>query len=199
MISSLDKEKVYLAYKCPYTAELQINTAELAECFSAFTNLEISAAVTSKFSALAETQERVHELQLNQSKIDLVHLSACADEWYRGIASIRLAFGARGRAQETVGAAELNLARKQDVYERLQSAKQTRSDKIAQVRVEIDEADRAVLIARKELEDVCEILMGELDRVDEERIGDFVAAVDGYVRAYTASQEEIVNAWEGLK
>lgn len=175
-----------------------MNYSELSERFAAVSDLDLPENVKGSFSALADVQRQADELRSARNKVDLAPLIFCVDEWCRVLGSAKSAFNARVKALEYMKQTQSNLMRKQEALEKLENAKQSRSDKLSAIQPEIEDAERTALIARKELDDVTEVLSEELARLEEERICDFVASVRSCIRNYLSYQSSIVKVWESF-
>ncbi|KAJ3297823.1 Vacuolar protein sorting-associated protein 5 [Borealophlyctis nickersoniae] len=176
--------------------ELGGATMEFGDTILSLANGEANKPLAHNLTVLGSIQKKLKELHEKQARHDINHLATVVDEYIRVIGSIRIAFNSRAQAYGSWQATEANLQKKRDALEKLKTASRTRSDKIAAMSAEIEEAETQVSAAKKEFENVSTLLQKELDRCDREKVADFTAAMRAFLRSLLESQKEVIGLWE---
>ncbi|KAJ3047655.1 Vacuolar protein sorting-associated protein 5 [Rhizophlyctis rosea] len=169
---------------------------EFGESIEALAAAHSQSALAHNLTVLAGIQKKINDLNLKQAKHDINYLAATAEDYVRIIGSIRIAFASRAKYHRIWQLAEGNLQKKNDTLEKLRSASRTRSDKIAAMGTEIEEATKQVESTKRDFEEVSNRLRMELDRFDREKISAFAASLRGFLRSILETQKEVVALWQ---
>ncbi|KAJ3046011.1 Vacuolar protein sorting-associated protein 5 [Rhizophlyctis rosea] len=178
--------------------DMGVAALEFGESIETLATAHTGSSLNGKLTTLAAIQKKINDLNVKQAraKCDINYLAATAEDYVRIIGSIRNAFASRAKYYGLLQLAETNLQKKNDALEKLRSASRTRSDKIAVVQTEIEEATKQVEAAKKEFDDVSSRLREELDRFDKEKVTEFAASMKGFLRSLLETQKEVVAAWQ---
>ncbi|GAA6048267.1 hypothetical protein JCM3770_006512 [Rhodotorula araucariae] len=188
---------------------LQGSIAELQSAFLALAQCDLSSSLRSLLDEAAAVQKKLYDLAEAQAaqeeKID--GLTTVAESYARLCASARGVFGARIKAYHTWQAAEANLRKMQTAHEKAKRSGRTHSELLNLSVAEIadngslrlvfgNQAERKMLDARHDFDDVSKLTKAEMVRFDKEKVDDFKKALEDYADSLAARQREVVETWQ---
>jgi len=129
--------------------------------------------------------------------MDVLTLEHTVDEYIRTIGSIKIAFMARAKFNQTMVLAQNELSKKKSNFEKMnQPSRKTKPEKIQQLSQEITEAEQRVETSKKDFEEISSLIRQEFDRFDREKVEDFKQSVEAFLASMVKHQREIVGLWE---
>ncbi|BGP48060.1 Vacuolar protein sorting-associated protein vps5 [Rhodotorula kratochvilovae] len=188
---------------------LQGSIAELQSAFLALAQCDLSSSLRSLLDEAAAVQKKLFDLAEAQAaqeeKID--GLTTVAESYARLCTSARGVFGARIKAYHTWQAAEANLRKMQAAHEKAKRSGRTHSELLNLSVAEIadngslrlvfgNQAERKMLDARHDFDDVSKLTKAEMARFDKEKVDDFKKALEDYADSLAARQREVVETWQ---
>ncbi|KAJ3119992.1 Vacuolar protein sorting-associated protein 5 [Nowakowskiella sp. JEL0407] len=178
------------------TAKRREIAATAAE-FSEVTRTDLATTPNRKIAKtitrFADSFRSVVDLYERRGRLDLVPLSSVVDEYSRTIVAIRQAHSARARALTSWHSAEANLTRK---LQQLDTTPKIRTDKIAILREEIDEAEKAVIETRKDYDKVEKLVKGEVERTLREANQEIEETIRLVVKDMRDTQRQVMEIWK---
>ncbi|GAA5893727.1 hypothetical protein JCM5296_001118 [Sporobolomyces johnsonii] len=188
---------------------LQVSTVELQSAFLALSQCDLSTPLRKVLDEAASLQKRLHDLSEAQAVSDeqIGGLVSVAESYARMCTSARGVFGARIRSYHAWQAAESNLRKAQAAHEKAKKSGRAHSELLGLSVAEIaedgslrlvcgDQAERKMLDARHDFEDVSKLTKAEMARFDKEKVDDFKKALEDYADSLAMRQREVVAAWQ---
>ncbi|KAM0787508.1 hypothetical protein ACM66B_003580 [Microbotryomycetes sp. NB124-2] len=171
-------------------SELQASLLALADC-------DLSTALKGVLVELAKLQNKLKQLGEKQTLSDerVGGLHSTVETYARLCASAKLVFGARAKAYETWQNAEAHFRK---VKTNLEKARRSGRgyDSVGLSVADVTEAERHVIDAKQDFEDVGKLTKAEMVRFDKEKVDDFKRALEDYVDGMAMRQREVVEAWQ---
>ena len=87
--------------------------------------------------------------------------------------------------------AESAWLKKKESIDKIRASAKIRLDKISLGEAEMAALEKASKMAKKEFDEVSELLKGELVRQDKEKVGDFAAGIQDMLRGMVETQKEV--------
>ncbi|KAK4056043.1 Vacuolar protein sorting-associated protein vps5 [Microbotryomycetes sp. JL221] len=169
-------------------AELQASLCALADC-------DLSRSLKNTLLEAAKLQDKVKRLGQEQlaSEDRVDGFNSVIETYARLSASAKLIFGARIKAYQTMQSAESHLRKVKSSHEKARRAGRAHDSlSIA----EITEAERHMIDAKQEFDDVSKLTKAEMARFDQEKVQDLKRALEEFVDGMAIRQREIVEAWQ---
>lgn len=174
--------------------------AEAASDFSgslhALSTVELSKSLSSPLDHLSTLQIRIQELHERQAAQDILTIGITVDEYIRIIGSIKLAFQQRQKAYQNCHAAETELIKRKQTFDKLQRQGKTQQDRLTQLSAEVADSERKLHQARVLFEDMGRLVRSELERFEREKVEDFKSAVETWLESAVEAQKELIELWE---
>ncbi|BGO94026.1 hypothetical protein NBRC10512_003659 [Rhodotorula toruloides] len=198
-----------LAAAAKARSTLQASVAELQSAFLALAQCDLSSSLRKLFDEAAAVQKKVFDLAEAQSVHDeqIGGLISVAESYARLCTSARGVFGARIKAYNTWQAAEANLRKIQSAHEKAKRTGRTHSELLNLSVAEIsddgglrlvfgNQAERKMLDARHDFDDVSKLTKAEMARFEKEKVDDFKKALEDFADTMAARQREVVQVWQ---
>ncbi|GAA5901547.1 hypothetical protein JCM6882_006309 [Rhodosporidiobolus microsporus] len=190
-------------------ATLHASIAELQSAFLALAQCDLSSTVRKLFDQAAGVQRRIYELAEAQMAHEeqIGGLVNVAESYARLCASAKGVFGARIKAYHHWQAAESNLRKLATQHDKAKKAGRTHSELLNLSVAEIaddgslriifgNQAERKMLDAKHDFDDVSKLTKAEMARVDKEKVDDFKKALEDFADSMAARQRLVVDAWQ---
>ncbi|BGP16058.1 Vacuolar protein sorting-associated protein vps5 [Rhodosporidiobolus nylandii] len=188
---------------------LHSSIAELQSAFLALASCDLSSTLRGLFDQAAAVQNKIHDLAEAQSQHEeqIGGLMSVAESYARLCASAKGVFGARIKAYHTWQAAESNYRKMQSAHDKAKKSGRTHSELLNLSVAEIaddgslrlvygNQAERKMLDAKHDFDDVSKLTKAEMARVDKEKVDDFKKALEEYADSLAARQRQVVEAWQ---
>lgn len=176
--------------------DLAAAVQDFGESVMVLGTVEVNKPAAQSATNLGKIQLRIKELYEQQAKHDLCHILGVVDEHVRIVGSIKLAFASRLKVYSNWQNAESAWLKKKESIDKIRASAKIRLDKISLGEAEMAALEKASKMAKKEFDEVSELLKGELVRQDKEKVGDFAAGIQDMLRGMVETQKEIVSTWE---
>ncbi|GAA6012246.1 hypothetical protein JCM11491_007070 [Sporobolomyces phaffii] len=177
---------------------LHASLAELQSAFLALAESDLSTQLRKLFAEAASLQKKLHDLAEAQAISDeqIGGLVSVAESYARMCASARGVFGARVKAYHTWQSAESRLRKAQAEHEKGKRSGRTHSELLPDSVAMLADAERRMLDARHDFEDVSKLTKAEMARFDKEKVDDFKKALEEYADSLALRQREVVAGWQ---
>ncbi|GAA5836177.1 hypothetical protein JCM3766R1_001986 [Sporobolomyces carnicolor] len=177
---------------------LQASFADLQVAFLALAESDLSLQLRKLFTEAAALQKKLHDLSEAQAIHDeqIGGLVSVAESYARMCASARGVFGARIKAYHAWQAAESRLRKAQAEHEKGKRSGRTHSELLPDSVAMLADAERRMLDARHDFEDVSKLTKAEMARFDKEKVDDFKKALEEFTDSLALRQREIVAGWQ---
>ena len=109
---------------------------------------ELNKPLANSLLVLGNLKIRIKELHDKQAHMDVLTLEHTVDEYIRTIGSIKIAFMARAKFNQTMVLAQNDLSKKKTSFEKL--SRKGKPEKIQQLSQEITEAEQRVETSKKD-------------------------------------------------
>ncbi|GAA5835671.1 hypothetical protein JCM11251_002991 [Rhodosporidiobolus azoricus] len=190
-------------------ATLHASIAELQSAFLALGQCDLSSTLRRLFDQAAAVQKRIYDLAEAQMAHEeqIGGLVNVAESYARLCASAKGVFGARIKAYHHWQAAESNFRKLASQHDKAKKAGRTHSELLNLSVAEIaddgslritfgNQAERKMLDAKHDFDDVSKLTKAEMARVDKEKVDDFKKALEEYADSMAARQRHVVEAWQ---
>ncbi|GAA5911460.1 uncharacterized protein JCM6883_005763 [Sporobolomyces salmoneus] len=177
---------------------LQASFADLQASFLALAESDLSTQLRKLFNEAASLQKRLYDLSEAQAVSDeqIGGLVSVAESYARMCASARGVFGARIKAYHTWQTADSRLRKAQAEHEKGKRSGRTHSELLPDSVAMLADAERKMLDARHDFEDVSKLTKAEMARFDKEKVDDFKKALEEYTDSLALRQREVVSGWQ---
>ncbi|GAA5861846.1 hypothetical protein JCM3774_001324 [Rhodotorula dairenensis] len=188
---------------------LQTSIAELQSAFIALSQCDLSSSLRKLYDQAATVQQKLHDLASSQADHDerVGSLLSVAESYARMCASAKDVFGARVKAYHTWQAAESNVRKLHAAHEKAKRSGRTHSELMSLSVAEIaddgrlrltfdNQAERKMLDARHDFDDVSKLTKAEMARFDRDKVDDFKRALEDYADSLAERQREVVRIWQ---
>lgn len=170
--------------------------ADFSSSLHALSTVELSKSLSSPLDHLSSLQLRIQELHERQAAQDILTIGITIDEYIRIIGSIKLAFQQRQKAFQNCHAAEQELIKRKQTFDKLQRQGKTQQDRLTQLNAEVGDSERKVHQARVLFDDMGRLVRSELERFEREKVEDFKSAVETWLESSVEAQKELIELWE---
>ncbi|KAF9356627.1 Vacuolar protein sorting-associated protein 5 [Mortierella sp. AD094] len=172
-------------------------SAEFGESIVSLAGTELNKPLANSLLVLGNLKIRIKELHDRQAHMDVLTLEHTVDEYIRTIGSIKIAFMARAKFNQSMVQAQNDLSKKKTNFEKMnQPSRKTKPERIQQLQQEITEAEQRVESTKKDFEEISSLVRQEFDRFDREKVEDFKQSVEAFLASMVKHQREIVGLWE---
>ncbi|XP_038071643.1 sorting nexin-2-like [Patiria miniata] len=199
-IESLDSQlkKLHLSVESmvSHRRELGGATAIFAKSAAMLGNSEEHTALSRAISQLAETEEKIDQIHVEQANTDFYVLAELLKDYIGLIGSVRDAFREREKTFGIWQSAQTMLAKKRDQEAKLKIS--GKPDKLAQIQEEIKEWEAKEAKGQKDFEKISKTIRKEYNRFEVNRMRDFRSVIIKYLEALMTHQQEVIQSWEGF-
>merc|ERR1711894_123999 len=199
-VESLDQQlkKLHTSIETLVThrKELSVNTGSFAKSAAMLGNAEEHTALSRALSQLAEIEERIDSLHVDQADNDFYVLSELVKDYVALIGAIKEVFQQRVKIFKIWKDAEANLTKKRETRAKLEVARKL--DKIPAVSQEITELERKVDKGQEDFETISKNIRTELVRFEKQRVKDFKATIINYLESLMNNQLQLIKYWESF-
>ena len=169
--------------------------AEAAGDFSASLHalavVELAPSLSGPLEGLSDIQLRIRELYDRQAQTDVLTLGITIDEYIRTIGSIKTAFANRQKAYHAWHAAESELGKRKATQDKVLRSGKTQQDRLNQLQADVGEGERKYHQSRLLYEDMGQLMRGELERFEREKVEDFKSGVETFLEGQVEAQKEV--------
>jgi len=174
--------------------ELVGNTALFAKSCALLSNAEEHTGLARALSHLAEVEEKVEQVHVEQANGDFYQLAETIRDYVSLLSSVKDVFNQRVKIYTNWRNTMANLAKKREAAQKLQQ--QGKTDKLRLTEDEIKELEKKVESGQKEFEACSKTIRTEMERFEATRIKDFKATIISYLEILMDSQQKLVKHWE---
>ncbi|XP_072050647.1 sorting nexin-2-like isoform X2 [Amphiura filiformis] len=176
--------------------ELAGSTQLFAKSAAMLGNSEEHTALSRAISQLAETEEKIENLHVEQANTDFYVFSELLKDYIGLIAAVREAFREREKAYHTWTNAQAMLVKKRENEAKFKT--QGKPDKVYMAQEEIKEWEGKVEKGQEDFEAISKTLRKEVNRFEENRVRDFRSVIIKYLEALMHHQQQLIGYWEGF-
>ncbi|XP_033107432.1 sorting nexin-2-like [Anneissia japonica] len=176
--------------------DLGLATGQFAKSAAMLGNSEEHTALSRAISQLAETEEKIDALHMEQANTDFFIFSELLKDYVGLIGAVKLTFREREKCFHVWQNAQAMLAKKRETEAKLQSA--GKPDKLAQVKSEIKEWEEKVEKGQEEFGKISKTIRKEVSRFEHNRVRDFREVVIKYLEALMDHQQQLIKEWENF-
>lgn len=174
--------------------ELSLNTGSFAKSVAMLGNAEEHTSLSRALSQLAEIEEKVDQLHMDQADADFFVLAELIKDYVNLMGAVKNVFQEREKMFRNWKETEANLVKKRELRAKLEL--QRKMDKIPGVSAEISQMEDRVEKDQEEFEKISKNIRKELSRFDKQRVKDFKTTVVHYLEALMNSQQQLIKYWE---
>ncbi|ELU01066.1 hypothetical protein CAPTEDRAFT_156986 [Capitella teleta] len=199
-IESLDQQlrKLHTSVEALVThrKELAMNTSSFAKSAAMLGNAEEHTSLSRALSQLAEIEEKVEQMHMDQADSDFYVLSELIKDYISLIASVKEVFHERVKIFKNWKEAEAMLAKKREVKAKFELAR--KMDKVPQAEQEIAEWEQRVDREQEDFEKMSKNIRSEMTRFEKQRVRDFKGTVINYLETLMNNQQQLIKYWEAF-
>uniref|UniRef100_A0AAY4D2S6 Sorting nexin-2 n=2 Tax=Denticeps clupeoides TaxID=299321 RepID=A0AAY4D2S6_9TELE len=176
--------------------ELSLNTASFAKSAAMLGNSEDHTALSRALSQLAEMEEKMEQLHMDQAYADFYLFAELLGDYVRLLTAVKGVFDQRMKTWSKWQDAQLMLQRKREAEAKLQYA--NKPDKLQQAKDEIKEWEGKVQQGERDFEQISKTIRKELGRFEKERVKDFKSVIIKYLESLVQTQQQLIKYWEAF-
>lgn len=177
-----------------YRKELAVSTGTFAKSCAMLGNAEEHTALSRAMSQLAEVEEKIDQVHMDQADRDFYVLAELIKDYISLVGAVKDAFRMRVKIFKNWKDAEVTLRKKRENKAKLELAH--KNDKIPQAQQEIQEWEQKVDKGQEDFENISKTLKKEVARFELQRIKDFKSSVINYLENLMNTQQQLVKSWE---
>ncbi|XP_022102984.1 sorting nexin-2-like [Acanthaster planci] len=171
-------------------------TAIFAKSAAMLGNSEEHTALSRALSQLAETEEKIDQIHVEQANTDFYVLSELLKDYIGLIGAVREAFREREKKFGLWQSAQATLAKKREQEAKLKVS--GKPDKLAQCQEEIKDWEDKEAKGQKDFEKISKTIRKEYGRFEMNRVRDFRSVIIKYLEALMNHQQQVIQCWEGF-
>lgn len=171
-------------------------TEEIATALDELSDLEILKSTTSLLGAFAEVHHKLKESLDRVNLQDQLTLGLTVEEYLRIIGSVKHVFDTRIKVNLQYSTFKLDLAKKQEVLDRMTAKYKASPEKINTLKFEVEKLKQKVDFYEKSFKAISETIKVELHTFELEKIEDFRNSVEIFIEGSIESQKEAIELWE---
>ncbi|GAA5984344.1 hypothetical protein JCM11641_006190 [Rhodosporidiobolus odoratus] len=188
---------------------LHASIAELQSAFLALAQCDLSSSLRKLYNEAAAVQKKIHDLAEAQcmQEEQIGGLVSVAESYARLCASAKGVFGARIKAYHHWQATETNFRKLQGQHDKAKKTGRAHSELLNLSVAEVaddgslrlvfgNQAERKMLDARHDFDDVSKLTKAEMARVDKEKVDDFKKALVEFADSLAVRQRQVVEVWQ---
>ncbi|EDO32102.1 predicted protein, partial [Nematostella vectensis] len=176
--------------------ELSISTASFAKSAAMLSNAEEHTSLSRALTQLAEVEEKIEALHVEQSETDFFVFSELLKDYIGLISSVKACFQERVRAYSVWQHAQQTLTKKREALVKTELA--GKNEKLPQAQEEVKEWEQKVEKGQEDFEAISKMIRKEMVRFENNRVKDFRAAIIKYLEAMMDTQQQLIKQWEGF-
>ncbi|KAI0208323.1 Sorting nexin-2 [Lamellibrachia satsuma] len=176
--------------------DLAMNTGSFAKSAAMVGNAEEHTALSRALSQLAEIEERIDQLHMDQADADFFVLSELIKDYVGMVAAVKGVFHERVKCFRMWKEAEMNLTKKREVRAKLELAR--KMDKIPAVNQEITQLEMKVEQGERDFESISKTIRKEVVRFEKQRVRDFKSTIVNYLESLMNNQQQLIKYWESF-
>lgn len=179
-----------------YRKELAALTNGVARSAAMLSACEDHNSLSRALSQLADTEEKVEALHIEQANTDFFILCELLKDYLGLLGSVRDAFHERTKLFQHWDHAQQTLTRKRETKAKYEL--QNRSDKVDQASAEVLEWEAKVERSQESFERISKMIKLEVDRFEKCRIYDFKTTFIKYLENHMEHQSQLVKYWDAF-
>lgn len=176
--------------------ELSLNTAHFAKSSAMLGSAEDNTALSRALSQLAEVEDRMEHLHLEQAASDTFSFAEVIADYIRLLGAVRGSFDHRMKAWQRWQDAQAMLQKKRETEAKLLWA--NKPDKLQLVKEEIAEWEARVTQYERDFERVSATVRKEVIRFEKEKAKNFKRQIIKYLESLLKSQQQLIKCWEAF-
>ncbi|XP_069137674.1 sorting nexin-2-like isoform X2 [Argopecten irradians] len=176
--------------------DLSNSTAAFAKSAAMLGNAEEHTALSRALSQLADTEERIEQIQREQADQDFFVMAELLKDYIALLGAVKEVFHERVKAYKNWKDAEATLTKKRENKAKLELANKT--DKISQAKQEISEWELKVERGKDDFEKISAMIRKEVARFDKKRVEDFKTSIIKYLEYLMENQQRVIKCWEAF-
>ncbi|KAK2175634.1 hypothetical protein NP493_718g04003 [Ridgeia piscesae] len=181
---------------CVMPMYLAVNTGNFAKSAAMVGNAEEHTALSRALSQLAEIEERIDQLHMDQADADFFVLSELIKDYVGMVSAVKGVFHERVKCFRMWKDAEMNLTKKREVRAKLELAR--KMDKIPSVNQEITQLEMKVEQGERDFEAISKTIRKEVVRFERQRVRDFKSTIINYLESLMNNQQQLIKYWESF-
>lgn len=176
--------------------ELANNTAHFAKSAASLGNAEEHTSLSRALAQLSDSFEKLENQHQEQANKDFFHASEIIGDYLRVIEELKEVFMVRVKSWQAWKHAEQAVQRKREQEMKIQAS--GRTDKLSQVKADINELSDRVEQAKKDFEKLSATIRKQVGQFEKDRIADFQKMVLIFLKNMMKSQEQSMKNWEAF-
>lgn len=176
--------------------ELSLNTASFAKSTAMLGSAEDNTALSRALSQLAEVEDKMEQLHLDQAANDTFSFAEVIADYIRLLGAVRGSFDHRMKAWQRWQDAQAMLQKKRETEAKLLWA--NKPDKLQLVKEEIAEWEAKVTQYERDFERVSATVRKEVTRFEKEKAKNFKRQIIKYLESLLQSQQQLIKYWEAF-
>jgi len=176
--------------------ELAINTAVFAKSAASLGNAEEHTSLSRALAQLSDSFEKLEGQHQEQANKDFYYAAETLSDYLRIIEEIKEVFMVRVKSWQNWKQAEQAVQRKREAEMKMQAS--GRTDKLYQIKAEIDELGERVEVTKKDFEKLSASIKKEIGLFEKDRIADFQKLILIFLKSMMKSQEQCLKNWEAF-
>jgi len=176
--------------------ELVSNTAQFAKSCALLSNAEEHTGLSRALSHLAEVEEKVEQVHVEQANGDFFQLSETIRDYVALLGAVKDVFSQRVKIYTNWRNTVSTSQRKREAATKFQQ--QGKIDKQRLTEEEIERLERRMETEQKDFEACSKTIRSEMERFEATRIHDFKATIVSYLEILMDSQQKLVTHWEAF-
>jgi len=195
----LQMKKLHLAAEqlVVFRKETSVNTGIFAKSLSLLSNSEEHTGLSRALSALAEVEERIEQIQTDQSNQEFRDVAEALREYLGLIVAVKASFEQRAKIWKGWQDSMATLNKKREALVRREMDPKQK-DKIGPIAEEVKEWERRVEKGEEDFEAISKEVKVEMARFEKSRVVDFKDLLIKYLQSLLKVQEELLKVWEGF-
>jgi len=179
-----------------YRKELANLTNGVARSAAMLSSCEDHNSLSRALSQLADTEEKVEALHIEQANADFFILCELLKDYLGLLGAVRDAFHERTKLFQHWQHSQQMLTRKREAKTKLEL--NNRADKVDQAGVEVIEWEAKVERGQENFDKISKMIKMEMERFDKSRITDFKNMFIKYLENHLDHQAQLVKYWEAF-
>lgn len=179
-----------------YRKELANLTSGVSRSAAMLSACEDHPNLSKALSQLADTEEKVEKLHLDQANTDFFILCELLKDYLGLLGAVRDTFHERTKLFQHWHHAQQMLAKKREAKTKLELA--CRADKLDQAATEVAEWEAKVERGQENFDKISKMIKMEMERFEKCRIQDFKAMFVKYLENHLEHQAKLVKYWEAF-
>ncbi|KAL9986700.1 hypothetical protein ACROYT_G000881 [Oculina patagonica] len=161
-----------------------------------YCNAEEHATLSRALSQLAEVEEKIEQLHIQQADSDFYVLAELLKDYIGLIQAVKASFHERVRAYSNWQHAQQMLTKKREALVKLELA--SKNEKLPQAQEEVKEWEQKVEKGEEDFGKISKMIQKEMARFEKNRVKDFRESMIKYLEAMMESQQQLIKYWEGF-